>query len=253
MDAQFSTMSGALPTPPMETSSSSAQYFGFADAANDAENKQKRARTSKPKVKTGCNNCKQRRIKCDEQRPSCNNCLRSKKICAGYPAPPRAARSSEVLRIAPKPLASSGGTILPIREPVFVPMSAHMLMPASAPASAPAAVTVAAPRVLGPAQPNKRMQKYHKRAAQAQVQLEQMPMRQLRLLAPSTLLWGFRWSHPFCTCRPSHYHSQRLKVFTFKCFGNKRQASCQASLTTFSGPGVCFRSVIMRRQSVTPW
>lgn len=43
-------------------------------------------------------------------------------------------------------------------------------MPASAPASAPAAVTVAAPRVLGPAQPNKRMQKYHKRAAQAQVQ-----------------------------------------------------------------------------------
>ncbi|KAK4162758.1 hypothetical protein QBC43DRAFT_72567 [Cladorrhinum sp. PSN259] len=67
------------------------------------EQKKKRARTSKPKVKTGCNNCKQRRIKCDEQRPECYNCVRSKKVCSGYPPPPRSARPFEEVRIAPKP------------------------------------------------------------------------------------------------------------------------------------------------------
>ncbi|KAJ0117791.1 hypothetical protein J7T55_001991 [Diaporthe amygdali] len=57
--------------------------------------KQRRARTSKPKVKTGCNNCKQRRIKCDEKRPACTQCVRSKKDCSGYPPPPRSARPFE--------------------------------------------------------------------------------------------------------------------------------------------------------------
>ncbi|KAI3319843.1 hypothetical protein HD806DRAFT_538810 [Xylariaceae sp. AK1471] len=48
-----------------------------------------RVRTSKPKVRTGCNNCKQRRIRCDEQRPECTQCIRSSKQCNGYPPPPR--------------------------------------------------------------------------------------------------------------------------------------------------------------------
>ncbi|KAH9984773.1 hypothetical protein F4779DRAFT_632528 [Xylariaceae sp. FL0662B] len=61
-----------------------------------------RVRTSRPKVKTGCNNCKQRRIKCDEQRPACTQCVRSKKTCTGYPPPPRP-RIFEEVRIAPKP------------------------------------------------------------------------------------------------------------------------------------------------------
>ncbi|KAL7925389.1 hypothetical protein ACQKWADRAFT_283878 [Trichoderma austrokoningii] len=66
----------------------------------------KRGRRSNPKVKTGCLNCKQRRIKCDEKRPSCSQCIRSKKECAGYPAPSRTARSAALdVRIAPKPLA----------------------------------------------------------------------------------------------------------------------------------------------------
>ncbi|KAG6356814.1 hypothetical protein INS49_014688 [Diaporthe citri] len=65
--------------------------------------KQRRARTSKPKVKTGCNNCKQRRIKCDEKRPACTQCVRSKKDCSGYPPPPRSARPFEEVRIAPRP------------------------------------------------------------------------------------------------------------------------------------------------------
>ncbi|KAL5630936.1 hypothetical protein BROUX41_000808 [Berkeleyomyces rouxiae] len=65
--------------------------------------KPKRMRTSKPKVKTGCSNCKQRRIKCDERRPSCLNCEKSKRQCTGYPAPSRSARGHEIISIAPKP------------------------------------------------------------------------------------------------------------------------------------------------------
>lgn len=46
---------------------------------------------------------RQRRIKCDEQRPACSNCVRSKKVCSGYPPPPRSARPFEEVRIAPRP------------------------------------------------------------------------------------------------------------------------------------------------------
>lgn len=45
--------------------------------------------------------CRQRRIKCDEKRPSCSQCLRSKKICTGYPPPQRSARAFEVLALQP--------------------------------------------------------------------------------------------------------------------------------------------------------
>lgn len=62
----------------------------------------KRVRTSKPKVKTGCNNCKRRRIKCDEKRPACTQCVRSKKQCAGYPPPPRD-KFQKAQVLAPKP------------------------------------------------------------------------------------------------------------------------------------------------------
>ncbi|EJT69699.1 hypothetical protein GGTG_12582 [Gaeumannomyces tritici R3-111a-1] len=44
----------------------------------------KRMRTTKPKTKTGCRNCRQRKIKCDEQRPACTQCVRSRKECTGY-------------------------------------------------------------------------------------------------------------------------------------------------------------------------
>ncbi|KAG9255348.1 uncharacterized protein F5Z01DRAFT_673299 [Emericellopsis atlantica] len=86
--------------------------------------KQKRGRQSRPKVKTGCTNCKQRRIKCDEKRPACTQCVRSHKDCTGYPPPPRHAVPYAELRIAPKPavaaaaptLASNAGTSFPGRE-----------------------------------------------------------------------------------------------------------------------------------------
>ncbi|KKA27389.1 hypothetical protein TD95_000495 [Thielaviopsis punctulata] len=89
------------------------------NAAAPAEQKQKRPRQSKPKVKTGCSNCKQRRIKCDEKRPECTQCTRSNRTCTGYPPPSRSARPHEVISIAPKPqpisIMSLGAGVGPAR------------------------------------------------------------------------------------------------------------------------------------------
>ncbi|KHN95746.1 C6 zinc finger domain protein [Metarhizium album ARSEF 1941] len=87
----------------------------------------KRGRRSNPKVKTGCSNCKQRRIKCDELRPACTQCVRSHKVCTGYPPPPRSARPLADIRIAPKPalairpLAPSGVVAASIVKPTVLP------------------------------------------------------------------------------------------------------------------------------------
>lgn len=47
-----------------------------------------RPRIKRPhyKVKTGCRNCRERRIKCDEERPSCKQCAKSRRVCSGYSA-----------------------------------------------------------------------------------------------------------------------------------------------------------------------
>ncbi|KAK7427976.1 hypothetical protein QQZ08_005589 [Neonectria magnoliae] len=90
-----------------------------------SQGKQKRARTSKPKVKTGCINCKyglpvlQRRIKCDEVRPACTQCVRSKKTCTGYPPPIRGSRPFEEIRIAPKPILAQAATATSIGPSPF--------------------------------------------------------------------------------------------------------------------------------------
>ncbi|PWY86946.1 hypothetical protein BO70DRAFT_386215 [Aspergillus heteromorphus CBS 117.55] len=36
------------------------------------------------RTKTGCLTCRQRRIKCGEEKPTCNNCIKSKRDCKGY-------------------------------------------------------------------------------------------------------------------------------------------------------------------------
>ncbi|RAK99208.1 putative C6 finger domain protein [Aspergillus ibericus CBS 121593] len=38
----------------------------------------------KKRTKTGCLTCRQRRIKCGEEKPICNNCIKSKRECKGY-------------------------------------------------------------------------------------------------------------------------------------------------------------------------
>ncbi|PTB67929.1 hypothetical protein BBK36DRAFT_1115244 [Trichoderma citrinoviride] len=91
---------------PLPPPTSTAPAIG-GDDGGQAARPAKRGRRSNPKVKTGCLNCKQRRIKCDEKRPSCSQCIRSKKECSGYPAPNRGLRTAVDVRIAPKPLAPS--------------------------------------------------------------------------------------------------------------------------------------------------
>ncbi|KAJ9142557.1 C6 zinc finger domain protein [Coniochaeta hoffmannii] len=125
-------------------STGSGSGGGLPSPPKEGGREPKRPRTSKPKVKTGCNNCKQRRIKCDEKRPSCSNCIRSKKICTGYPPPSRSARANEVIAIAPKPLTSSAAAVhtqtLPVRQTMLAPSA-------------------------------KRLQKYHKRNAPSEAPL----------------------------------------------------------------------------------
>lgn len=36
------------------------------------------------KSRNGCNTCKIKRLKCDEQKPACNNCLKKNIVCGGY-------------------------------------------------------------------------------------------------------------------------------------------------------------------------
>ncbi|KAL2063265.1 hypothetical protein VTL71DRAFT_5070 [Oculimacula yallundae] len=55
---------------------------------------QREPRVRHAKVKTGCITCRQRRVKCDENRPSCHRCLKYGTVCSGYPAGRRRAPSS---------------------------------------------------------------------------------------------------------------------------------------------------------------
>ncbi|RFU73111.1 c6 zinc finger domain-containing [Trichoderma arundinaceum] len=40
--------------------------------------------TGRRKVKTGCQTCKKRRVKCDEGRPACQRCVSTGRVCDGY-------------------------------------------------------------------------------------------------------------------------------------------------------------------------
>ncbi|KAL7797366.1 hypothetical protein V8C37DRAFT_308390 [Trichoderma ceciliae] len=42
------------------------------------------AKTGHRKVKTGCQTCKKRRVKCDEGRPACQRCVSTGRVCDGY-------------------------------------------------------------------------------------------------------------------------------------------------------------------------
>ncbi|KAL4875302.1 hypothetical protein BJY04DRAFT_166453 [Aspergillus karnatakaensis] len=42
------------------------------------------AKSARKRTKTGCLTCRQRRIKCGEEKPICKNCTKSKRECKGY-------------------------------------------------------------------------------------------------------------------------------------------------------------------------
>jgi hypothetical protein len=58
--------------------------------------KKPRVRAWKPKTRTGCSTCKQRRVKCDEARPHCSRCLKGGFRCDGYIEPEPT--TSEIVR-----------------------------------------------------------------------------------------------------------------------------------------------------------
>ena len=43
-----------------------------------------RSRFGGSKVRTGCNTCKARHVKCDEKRPTCERCIKAGRPCGGY-------------------------------------------------------------------------------------------------------------------------------------------------------------------------
>ncbi|KAF1988318.1 hypothetical protein K402DRAFT_374176 [Aulographum hederae CBS 113979] len=80
-------------------------------------------RKSHKKARTGCINCKQRKVKCDEQRPSCANCVRRSTLCVysshnGSPS----AESPDSLGVLP-----NGTFAIPRNPQDYTPHSLHML------------------------------------------------------------------------------------------------------------------------------
>ncbi|KAA8577092.1 hypothetical protein EYC84_007099 [Monilinia fructicola] len=63
-----------------------AQHFG--KIKNATQKKEIKFRARLPKVKTGCQNCKIRRIKCDETKPGCIRCFKFGIYCSGYSKQP---------------------------------------------------------------------------------------------------------------------------------------------------------------------
>ncbi|ESZ91082.1 hypothetical protein SBOR_8545 [Sclerotinia borealis F-4128] len=61
-----------------------ANRYERLSAPEDGLRSIKRARASKPKVKSGCITCKARRVKCDETKPQCLRCQKFGRICDGY-------------------------------------------------------------------------------------------------------------------------------------------------------------------------
>ncbi|KAH7409156.1 hypothetical protein BKA64DRAFT_388858 [Cadophora sp. MPI-SDFR-AT-0126] len=75
---------------------------------------QPRSRAGKPKVRTGCLTCKERRVKCDETKPACLRCLKFWGRCEGY-APPRYRPRRP--KDAPRPIVDPASRpLLPLRK-----------------------------------------------------------------------------------------------------------------------------------------
>ncbi|ENH71192.1 Transcriptional regulatory protein moc3 [Fusarium oxysporum f. sp. cubense race 1] len=58
-----------------------------------------------PKVKTGCQTCRIRRVKCDEGKPVCVRCTSTGRTCDGYTLPPSSSYSSST-STSPSPQSS---------------------------------------------------------------------------------------------------------------------------------------------------
>ncbi|KAK2047351.1 hypothetical protein LZ31DRAFT_460806 [Colletotrichum somersetense] len=100
-----------------------------------ADDKPYHSKRPHKKSRTGCKNCKTRKVKCDETRPVCRNCMLRKADCV-FPAPshsrsePRPGSPSSSSASAISPARSRQGSYagsdddysaLVMREPLFIP------------------------------------------------------------------------------------------------------------------------------------
>ncbi|ODA84043.1 hypothetical protein RJ55_02561 [Drechmeria coniospora] len=127
------------------SSTSSSTSSPWPSSGLSAQVGAKRGRRSNPKVKTGCANCKLRRIKCDEKRPACSQCLKSNKTCSGYPPPSRGDRLLADVRIAPKPPGAAQPLPVPAHAPAAALRLATVLPPRRARRRSPSAHAVPPP------------------------------------------------------------------------------------------------------------
>ena len=67
------------------------------------ENLPRRTRLNVVQSKNGCLTCRERRIKCDEEKPTCLRCQRSQRICAGYVEPAQSTKSRRPGDLAKRP------------------------------------------------------------------------------------------------------------------------------------------------------
>ncbi|KAK7428781.1 hypothetical protein QQZ08_004706 [Neonectria magnoliae] len=120
--SHLASQSEELPLPNLPTDKSSppldppASYQpGDATTASDAAPVEKPYHSKRPhkKSRSGCRNCKARKVKCDEARPTCRSCKLRKVDCV-YPTPPASpsASSSAVGTLPSSPAASTGSSAL---------------------------------------------------------------------------------------------------------------------------------------------
>ncbi|KAJ5174222.1 uncharacterized protein N7482_000099 [Penicillium canariense] len=78
--------------------------------SSEQQEKERRKRASRPKVRTGCVTCKTRHKKCDEGRPSCSMCTSSGRKCQYIETPDRRTRAArmgdKVVRVSRNSLPS---------------------------------------------------------------------------------------------------------------------------------------------------
>ena len=123
MDEQYEHTRTLVPPSPWRGHYSAAmgldeEAWRAKAAANLLEARRKNGRLGVKKSRSGCTTCKERRIKCDEEKPECKKCMLSGRRCGGYsPSPPSSisARSARSASASP-PLQHSPSMALRLRD-----------------------------------------------------------------------------------------------------------------------------------------
>ena len=86
---------------PRQRLNTTKRWFGWKEIPSSSDNNNSPPTTSSPsqpsspvarkrkitRTRTGCQTCRDRKVKCGEEKPSCSNCQRTNHVCPGY-APP---------------------------------------------------------------------------------------------------------------------------------------------------------------------